>query len=188
MIVRCKNGHYYDDRRYKTCPHCGIDFNAYAAKMQGSAPDNDKTLAFEAPDDSKTVSYPEEDDAVTVSYYSAKMSAEPVVGWLVCISGEDKGRDFRIKAGRNSIGRANTNDIVLRSDATVSREGHAEIVYDHRSNRTFIVSGNSTEVMVGGVIVTAPKELFGRDRIRIGQTDFVFAPFCFGDLNWDVLD
>lgn len=186
MIVRCKNGHYFDDRRYKTCPHCGIDFNRFAAEMQGRAADNDKTLAYDAADESKTVAYGEgDDDSVTVSYYSAKMSAEPVAGWLVCVSGDDKGRDFRIKAGRNSIGRANSNDIVLRTDPTVARDNHAEIVYDHVSNKTYLINANSTEVLVNGVVITAPRELHGRETVKLGETLFVFVPFCTGSFSWD---
>ena len=189
MIVRCKNGHYYDDKRYNTCPHCGIDFNAFARQMQGlqaADAENDKTLAFDKADESKTMSFNDaDDDVATVSFYSGVMQAEPVVGWLVCMNGRDAGRDFRIKAGRNTIGRANTNDIVLRSDLTVARDKHAEIVYDHVSNRTFIVSVNSTEVLVGGEVVTVPTELRDRARVRIGETDFVFAAFCSGSFSWD---
>lgn len=189
MIVRCKNGHYYDDKRYSACPHCGIDLNAFARQMQGQRAadsENDRTLAFDKADESKTMRYSDADDDVkTVSFYSAAMQAEPVVGWLVCVSGRDSGRDFRIKAGRNSIGRANTNDVILKNDLTVAREKHAEIIYDHVSNKTFLVSANSTEVMVDGRVVTAPAELCNRANIRIGETDLVFAAFCCGDFSWD---
>ena len=160
MIVRCPNGHYYDDRKYSSCPHCVIDLNAFletgAVGMNGanSKPakggrkarsDESKTIAFDAPDESKTLAFGDpDDDQVTVSFYEKQMSAEPVIGWLVCMSGPEMGRDFRLKAGRNSIGRANSNDVALNHDPRISKKKHAEVVYDHKSNRTFLVGGNTS--------------------------------------------
>lgn len=56
--------------------------------------------------------------------------ADPVVGWLVCIKGNHFGESFNIAAARNSIGRSETNHIVLMKDNSVSREKHAWIVYE----------------------------------------------------------
>ena len=194
MIVRCQNGHYYDDRKYQTCPHCKIDPNAFLAegshnfnnaKKQRS--DEAKTLAFDAaPDESKTLAFGDpDDDQVTVSFYEKNMHAEPVIGWLVAMSGPEMGRDFRIKAGRNSVGRANSNDIAINNDPRISKKKHAEVIYDHRSNRTFLVGGNSVDLMAGGKVVTDPVEIHDGERITIGETDFIFSAFCRGDINWD---
>ena len=190
MIVRCPNGHYYDDRKYQNCPHCKIDLNAFLAdggrRGMGSRSDESKTLAFDAPDESKTLSFSDpDDDQVTISFYEKSMKAEPVVGWLVAMSGPEMGRDFRIKAGRNSIGRANSNDIAVNSDPRISKKKHAEVIYDHRSNRTFLAGGNSMDLMAGGSVVTDPVEIHDGERITIGETEFIFSAFCRGDITWD---
>ncbi|MBQ6609025.1 MAG: FHA domain-containing protein [Oscillospiraceae bacterium] len=54
---------------------------------------------------------------------------QPVVGWLVCIAGPDRGRDYRIHDNYNSIGRLPNMDICV-SDPTISRERHALVAYD----------------------------------------------------------
>ena len=43
----------------------------------------------------------------------------PVVGWLVCIEGNDRGRDFRLHSGYNSIGKNAENDVSIPSDGTI---------------------------------------------------------------------
>ena len=40
----------------------------------------------------------------------------PVVGWLVCTEGPDRGHDYRIRTGYNHIGRAEHMDICIRGD------------------------------------------------------------------------
>ncbi len=55
----------------------------------------------------------------------AKQKASPVVGWIVVLTGNHRGEDFRIRDGRNSIGSEPGNDIVL-TDPHVSAR-HANI-------------------------------------------------------------
>ena len=46
--------------------------------------------------------------------------ADPVVGWLVCVTGPNTGRDYRLFARINTIGRAEKNDVCLKGDNTIS--------------------------------------------------------------------
>ena len=41
----------------------------------------------------------------TVGLIRKRTGLDPVVGWLVCIAGPDKGRDYRIHSERNFLGR-----------------------------------------------------------------------------------
>lgn len=59
-----------------------------------------------------------------------KVGIDPVVGWLVCIKGPSRGRDYRIRSGRNGIGRSDAMDVPIAGDDTVSRENHAFLVYE----------------------------------------------------------
>ena len=58
----------------------------------------------------------------------------PVVGWLVCTDGVNKGTDYRLHQGRNFVGRSPEMDVCILGDNTVSRSSHAIVVYDPRSN------------------------------------------------------
>ena len=74
------------------------------------------------------------DTGKTVGVFKKSMKIEPVVGWLVCIEGADKGKDFSILAKNNSIGRGESMDICIKGDTTISRENQARIAYDEKNN------------------------------------------------------
>ena len=90
---------------------------------------------------------PEEDENCTVGYYAQVIGVEPVVGWMVCIKGAYRGESFKLKSGRNFIGRAANMDIVLGADQSVSRLRHAAVVYDPKS-RAFIVGRRCERIML----------------------------------------
>ncbi len=111
---------------------------------------------------------------------------QPVVGWLVCVDGPEKGRDYRIHAQNNYIGRAKTNDICIPGDPTVSRERHAIVAYDLRS-RTFYFApcGGASIVYCNGDPVFNNVQLSHGDRVEIGQSTFLFVPLCGEKFQWD---
>lgn len=57
----------------------------------------------------------------------AEQDKLPVVGWLVALSGNHKGEDFRIREGKNAIGKDLGCDICLQDDHVSYR--HANINY-----------------------------------------------------------
>jgi hypothetical protein len=154
ILTKCNNGHFYDAEKYAQCPHCGSQGSA-AGDQTVSMNRNDSVTvsltqsdAISGPGSQEGISSLKEavqkatiggtplssdGDSVTMSYYSKSIGAEPVVGWLVCTGGECLGEDFRLKSGRNFIGRASGMDVSISGDNTVSREKHAVIVYDPKS-------------------------------------------------------
>lgn len=64
------------------------------------------------------------DNDKTVAVHVFENGIEPVVGWLVCVNGEEKGRDYRLIRGRNRIGRDSDMDVTIRKDQKVTREEH----------------------------------------------------------------
>ena len=185
MMIRCKNGHYFDDAKSSTCPHCsGADlFSIIRVEKKDSG--DEKTIAKALEEESATLAIGDLDDTKTVSFYGGCIQVDPVVGWLVCISGSSFGRDFRLRAGRNNIGRALNNDVVISSDKSVSREKHAVVVYDHKSNKFFIVPENSIDMELNGNVITEAAELNDADRIRIGNSVLMFTPFCRTSFKWN---
>ena len=73
----------------------------------------------------------------------ASKGIDPVVGWIVCVEGQDKGRDYRIRTERNFIGRNDSNDIVIKGDDSISRERHAIISFNPRTNSFRLAPGDS---------------------------------------------
>lgn len=124
----------------------------------------------------------------TVAMYSnledKERRIDPVVGWLVATSGENKGKDYKILSGGNQIGRSASCDIVL-SDETVSREEHASITYDPEGNCFYIVPGAKRGVTyLNGEIVLMPKALHNYDRLRFGKAEVVFIGLCSDMFRW----
>ena len=131
-IVQCENGHYYDDEKYTACPHCGE----------------------EGGEDSSTMSFVEEEELAhdklavmagggekTVGFFQGRIKLDPVVGWIVCTEGPERGRDYRIHVGRNFVGRSYKMDISIIDDKAISRENHCSLVYDPMHGDFILVPG-----------------------------------------------
>lgn len=111
---------------------------------------------------------------------------EPPVGWLVCVQGVHFGKCFSIVAGRNSIGRYDTNDIVLDKDDSVSRDKHAWIIYEPRKRIFYLKPGEGNALTyLNENMVEESNELTKLDRIELGNTTLLFIPLCGDDFCWE---
>lgn len=110
---------------------------------------------------------------------------EPVVGWMVCIKGKNIGKDFKIIAGKNSIGRNGSNVISLENEESVSREKHAWIIYEPRKREFFVKPGESSGLtyLNDENIFDAEKLAYG-DILEFGETKFIFVPLCGENFSW----
>lgn len=135
----------------------------------------------------------------TMSYFSAVTGAmgetkdaapcrqvDPVVGWLVCIQGAHFGESFHIGAGMNSIGRSDTNRIVLDRDPSVSREKHALITYEPKHRKFYVKPGDSSGLTyLNDEYITETKLISERDIIELGNSKFIFVPLCCDSFTWE---
>jgi pSer/pThr/pTyr-binding forkhead associated (FHA) protein len=95
-----------------------------------------------------------------------------LVGWLVVMDGDQKGEDFRLRDGQNTLGSASDSDIVLR-DETVSAK-HASIRYkDGKFFLSDLDSTNGTFLNGLGECV-ARIELNDSDMLRCGGVTLKF--------------
>lgn len=109
----------------------------------------------------------------------------PVVGWLVCIEGPDRGNDYRIRSGYNHIGRAEHMDICIRGDMQISREKHALIAYDDTEKVFFFGPSDGRNIVrVNGKMVMVPTELHPYDIVTVGTSKMIFIPLCGEKFNW----
>lgn len=209
-IVRCPEGHFYDDSKHSSCPHCGA-----GAKKQPSAPTTPytkstifQTVAEINPENPANPEIQEKDqslnlaDAIkaakeskpqtdgvekTIGIYSAPDGIEAVVGWLVITEGPEKGRDFRLIAGRNFVGRGSDMNVILSKDNAVSASKHAIIVYDPSENLFIAMTGESHELFYhNGKVVLEPAVLNAYDTLKIGRTMLMFIPCCSEKFKWEI--
>lgn len=185
-LVRCMNGHFYDAERFDDCPHCnqttirpedGEDFIT-----RPISPPEDPGLGVEI-----GVANGSEDEVITRGYFG-EISSEPVVGWLVCIEGNHFGEDFKLKTGKNFIGRSSAMDVVLSGDASVSRDRHAIVVYEPKSNIFLVQPGDSKELFyVNDEVVLSAQKIKGYDVLSVGDSKLLFIPCCSDRFNWDAV-
>jgi hypothetical protein len=110
---------------------------------------------------------------------------DPVVGWLVCLAGPDRGRDFRLHAEKNFIGRSPAMDVCVAGDETVSRDRHALVIFDPKKHVFWAVPGDAAGlVYLNGDIVHSPTPMKQDDLLEIGQTKLVLIPFCGDKYSW----
>ncbi len=191
-LQECTNGHIYDTDQYASCPYCSggnrIDFGAdtgIGKTVAASAPVNHEIGATVAPVSYKN-NQQESDIGKTVGVFQKKMSFEPVVGWLVCIEGPERGKDYRIYGKNNTIGRSEKMDICLKGDTSISRENHARLAYDKRHNAFHIIPADGTNsVYLNDEPVYVPMTLKANDIIEIGDYKLCFVPFCNDKFTWD---
>lgn len=187
-LKRCEHGHYYDPTKNSSCPACGIpDLDIDDTKPKRNTPgplpphtEEESTRPTRPIDDD-----PGRDDAPTVGVVRKKLKIDPVVGWLVCIEGPERGRDYRIRSEKNFIGRSERMDICIKGDDAISREKHASVSFNPRKNTFRIQPGESRGlVYLNDEEVDFPMELKPYDVIEIGQTKLKFAPFCGEQFEW----
>ena len=192
-VLRCENGHFYDNARHTECPHCVKEPSTVTRQELNESrtmflpPDQDPSSGASASrqqvriDMGGAVNGPAEEK--TVGVFRAQKGCDPVVGWLVCIEGSEKGRDYRLHAGRNFVGRGLKSDVSLPDDEQISREDHCSIIFEPKKNLFAVISGGG-ETHVNGNSVQGSRNLYNDDIITLGKSDFVFIPYCKEGRSW----
>ncbi len=179
-LTRCENGHFYDAERFNECPHCN---QTTISTVMGNTQDGKeytKPLTDVVP-----VTVDTDDGAKTMGYFG-ELKNEPVVGWLVSIEGSTFGMDFKLKTGRNFIGRAPDMDVSLEGDPSISREKHAIILYEPRGNVFLVQPGDAKELFyLNDKVVLGATEINAYDVLSLGNTKLLFIPCCSDKFNWD---
>lgn len=164
-VVQCGFGHFYDSKRYKVCPVCEW------RRQDNSVKSDDKTVAAAHIIDSA--------NDLTVAYTDIQQDSyvRPVVGWLVCIKGAEKGRDWRLTAGRNFVGGS------FKADITVSGFAHSvenafSVIFDSRHQIFLIAPGVGAQVYLNGELLVEAVQLEDDDEISAEEMVLCFRSFC----------
>jgi len=218
MIVKCNKGHEYDDIQFASCPICSMEKHGRKDSSFGEIdPQNsvDITPGGNMGQEIRSdyVVAPGSYDGATIgflnpAYKSSEESGkgesdraqekpgayrkgryDPVVGWLVCIKGNNIGKAFPLFYQKNFVGRLDTNDVCLQGDNSVSREKHAIITYEPQERKFYAQEGDSRSIYyVNKKIVLGATQLEDHDRIEIGQQELLFVPLCNEKFGWDDIE
>jgi len=160
-LKRCTNGHMFSTRRYGTvCPYCNMETDTQERKETGVVDTDIESI---------------------ISYGDVA----PVCGWIVCVDGPRRGKDYKIRDGKNFVGRADDMDIQILGDVQISRRNHAVIVYDKKKNETVLLPGDANGIAyINGDACYVPTTLGAYDMIDMGESRFLFVPFCGEHFMW----
>lgn len=174
-----QGGHYYDASVHAQCPYCTGNMGAGATV----ALDAGRTMPLMQGTDSRARTG--SNDGRTVAIIKEDMGIDPVVGWLICMDGNEKGRDYRIHTDNNYIGRGEKMDICIRGDDTISRENHAVVSYDAKDKIFYFSPGDGRSIVrLNDKAIFATAEIHAYDIIEIGKSKLIFMPLCGEKFEW----
>jgi hypothetical protein len=161
MAKFCANGHQIEET-WELCPYC-----QRTGYQTGSAAVTVKTRLD--PEVAREANTPASGRKTVLV---ADKRKPPVVGWFVALTGPQKGEDFRVREGPNTIGSASDADIVLRDNAISAK--HASLRYkDQKFTITDLDSTNGTFLNDRSDPI-AREELQDNDIVRIGEVTLKF--------------
>lgn len=189
-MIRCPEGHFFDPAKHNSCPWCALPSDAGPEQQKtrpvgvnlppvgGGPPPLPGSIPTPAPAPANA--------GKTMRVGMETKGPEPVVGWLVCVSGPDRGRDFRLHAEKNYIGRSPAMDIVIQNDNSVSRDKHGVVVFDPRRRSFWTLPGDAAGlVYLNGEVVYSPTQMNPDDILELGATKLLLVPFCGEKFSWD---
>ncbi len=196
-MTRCPEGHFYDPTKHNSCPWCAlpVDVEGGERTRPASAPPMPPPLppgfAAGPPPPPPPLPppppppLPKPGATRRAGGEASSTKDDPVVGWLVCLAGPDRGRDFRLHAEKNFIGRSPLMDVCVAGDESVSRDRHAQVIFDPKKQVFWAVPGDASGlVYLNGDIVHAPTRMNCDDVLEVGQTKLVLIPFCGEKYSW----
>jgi hypothetical protein len=112
---------------------------------------------------------------------------DPVVGWMVVLSGPGRGNSRRLGYGQNSVGRDKGERVSLDfGDASISRSKHCFILYEPRKRQFYLRPGDGANLTYhNGELLADSKSLSPSDIIEVGSTKLRFVPLCGPEFDWE---
>ena len=198
-IKKCGKGHFYSSE-YEQCPFCsgnvdkGTDAPEWEMDPEVKPEKVPQKPAEPVIEKKPTPEGPWVKSAVVEKYGDTEpdwfpgkdtMGCDPVVGWLVCIQGPNRGQAYRLHSGTNFIGRGKQSDVCIDGDMSISNKNHASVSYDERERVFYITKGEvRNPTYLNGKALRSDADLVIYDHIEIGNTELVFVPLCGDQFNW----
>lgn len=214
-IIRCSKGHFYDSEENTTCPYCdgtnaghsrmpegilGTDYfghsaagNGYIADTApaGAAPtdyagNGQQKVQQHGPTIPSGGNVQQFGPTTFVNQGGSTQEKADLVGWLVCVEGPSRGKDYPIRNQNNFIGRNSRSDICIPEDHSISSERSACIVYDDITRSFFFgpMMGKNA-VRLNGAVVIHSAQLQAYDVLQVGVSKLLFVPLCGERFDWN---
>lgn len=190
-------GHYYDSDQYSSCPFCDQknSLKDNVSKINNNDSEDIHNL-FTVMDEINngrelakqlTLLYLEniEENDKTIGLFFDANNFQPVVGWLVCEYGPERGNSYKITSGRNFIGRSYKSDIVVYDDPNVSREKHCSIIFEPKTCKFYIMPSKHSITIINDNLLTEAVCISDNDEILIGKSKFRMIPYCKKGREWN---
>lgn len=209
---RCERGHYYDASMHASCPYCNREENAGKTVAMGVTVAGGTTVAKDAMTTAGNTTAGQvpltrpmtaagniaagqvplmrpvtsaAEEGKTVAIFQTEQGVDPAVGWLVSLTGKEKGKDYRLHSDNNFVGRSEKMDVCIKNDDTISRENQAVVTYDAESRSYFFSPGEGRSVIrLNGKAIFQTAELAAYDKLTIGKTELLFIPLCGEEFAW----
>ena len=159
----------FEEEQFKT--ESPAPFEEEQFKTESPAPFEEALLTTEAPAPKTAAPTPQ--------------TELPLVGWLVCLEGEDCGTDYRVFQKFNTVGKSERADIRLKDHADNRFAIWARIDYSETDNVCRLNPISTGNVLLNGVAIEEPTELVDRDRLSLGGCEYLFVPLCCGSFRWN---
>lgn len=191
-MTRCPEGHFFDPTKHNSCPWCALPVDVEGRERTRPAqagppplPPQGVIAGPPSPPPPPPPPLPRPGATRRAGAEAVGAKNDPVVGWLVCLAGPDRGRDFRLRAEKNFVGRSPSMDVCLAGDESVSRDRHALVIFDPKKQAFWAVPGDAAGlVYLNGDIVHTPALMKRDDVLEVGQTKLVLIPFCGEKYSW----
>lgn len=167
----CEKGHVLEES-WERCPHCEAERAAAESAPAVPAP----VRAAEDPDVAPAPP-PEMRDPARRPVVVPKPEAPHGLpgGWLVALSGEQSGADFRLKRGRNVLGKGAQCDVAVK-DAHAS-DRHAALEIRESGEAVLEDLGSRHGTFVEGHRLEGRCLLRDGERVRIGGTELRYRSY-----------
>lgn len=161
--LTCQSCSQVIDPSWELCPYCGTSLtqSAPAAAPGQMPPPGGGAPELPQMSGNKT-------QAINLDELAGPQKM--VVGWLVIMEGNEKGRDFRLYEGQNTIGAAADCAIVVNDEYLSAH--HASIRFEN--GRYELVDKDSTNGSFLNEKRVSREELVDNDTIRLGRTHLRF--------------
>ncbi len=188
-MIRCEEGHFYDPAKHSGCPWCAkpLDLSGTGKPSLAESKTRPLVAVDSAPATPPRPSSPSAnaEHGVTRRLDAQPTGISPVVGWLVCVEGTEKGRDFRLHSEKNFVGRASSMDISIAGDDSISREKHAVVTFEPKKRTFWLLPGDASGlVYLNGEMVHSPTQINADDLIEIGQSKLVLVSLSSPQITW----
>lgn len=188
-IVTCKNGHVYDNTLSAECPFCK-PVSGEIPSQPYPRPAAQRGTRVIGPVNFPVQQAPIDPQSTRVFYNPALFDREPVAGWLIRMTGSERGKDYPLSTGKTVIGNPLYHhfQVEIHSPELQPDEPVGVIAYFAQENCFYFCPTLAAQTVCrvnGHTVFGQSIRLQDYDSITFGNVCLVFLSFCNESFRWD---